>query len=308
MIGKCWIVTEGIVGTENQCLGVAEALNVDFTIKRISLRQPWKTLSPYLGFEQSWSFNPLLEGPWPDLVIAAGRKAISAARYIQNKSPETHIVFIQDPRTKSHHFNMVAVPEHDPLRGNNVIVTRASPNRITSKRLHEAQKQFHAFKELSEPRIAVLIGGSSKAYEMTRANTNNLIKQLRGVNGSLMITCSRRTGENNEKLLRDALSNNSNFFWDGKDANPYMGMLAWADFILVTADSASMISDACTTGKPTYMIELDGGSTRIEALHNNLITHGALRRFTGELEPYTYEPLNDAKLIAEEIQKCIQKS
>lgn len=305
---KCWVVTEGIAGTENQCIGVAEALECDFEVKRISLNEPWKSLSPYLGFEQSWSFEPQLEAPWPELVLAAGRKAISAARYIKRKSPDTLIAFIQDPRTPFHNFNLIAVPEHDPLRGDNVLVTQASPNRITPERLNRAKELFTGFSELPAPRIAVLIGGTSKAYKMTEDITRRLASDLERVDGSLMITCSRRTGEANEKILRAALDTDGHYFWDNVDDNPYMGMLAWADTILVTCDSASMISDACTTGKPVYMIDLDGGAKRINALHDNLIKAGILKRFTGLTEPYTYEPLNDAELIAEEIRTCIQKS
>lgn len=303
---KCWVVTEGLAGTENQCIGVAEALGVDFDVKRVALHEPWRSLSPYIGLEQSWSFVPRLEGPWPDLVIAAGRKAISATRFIAKRSPETFICFIQDPRTAKHSFDLIAVPEHDPLRGDNVIVTRASPNRITAERLADAKAHFPELGTLSNPRVAVLIGGRSKAYDMSEDTTCRIADDLSHIEGSLMVTCSRRTGTENERILRDTLGHH--FFWDGQGDNPYMAMLAWADTILVTADSASMISDACTTGKPVYMIDLDGGSKRITALHDNLIKAGILRRFTGSLEPYTYEPLNDAQMIANEIRTCIQKS
>ena len=99
---SCWIVTEGFAGTENQCLGIAEALGVTPTVKRIVLRQPWHTLSPWLGSENEWTFSPLgdkLHAPWPDLVLAAGRKGIAAARYIRRMSGNrAFIVFIQDPR------------------------------------------------------------------------------------------------------------------------------------------------------------------------------------------------------------------
>ncbi|MCD8526142.1 MAG: mitochondrial fission ELM1 family protein [Alphaproteobacteria bacterium] len=93
---KIWIVTEGLVGTENQCLGVAEALARQLpdsvTIPfRIKLREPWKTLSPWLGLEQWWSFDPLLEPPWPDILITSGRKAIASARFIKKDQRRQNI-------------------------------------------------------------------------------------------------------------------------------------------------------------------------------------------------------------------------
>ncbi len=301
---SCWIITEGIAGTENQCTGIAEALKINYDTKRISLNQPWKSLSPYVGFEYSQSFEPKIIAPYPDLLISSGRKSIAAARYIKKQSQgKTIIVQVQDPRSSYNIFDLIAVPEHDPIRGDNVIVTRCSPNKITPDKLTAAKTEFSELESPPSPRVAVLIGGSSKAYNMSRAVTEALAQNLKSLDASLMITCSRRTGEVNQKILDDALNNGSNYFWNGDGANPYMAILAWADYILVTADSASMISDSCTTGKPVYMIALDGGSRRIMKMHDNLMCYGALRKFEGRLENFTYEPLNDSKIVADEIKK-----
>lgn len=311
----CWIVSEGIAGTENQCLGVAEALGVNAIVKRIALRQPWLTLSPWLGSESEKTFSPLgdkLSPPWPDIVIAAGRKAIAAARYIRKSSGgKTFIVFLQDPRVSPSQFDLVAVPAHDRLRGDNVIVTNATPNRITRERLNTARDEFaHAFEELPTPRVAVLIGGDSKAYKMTERVTRDLAAQLRalalGGTCSLMVTTSRRTGEQNQQILDDALLDTPAWVWDGVSDNPYFGFLAWADTILVTADSASMLSEAATTGKPVYMIRLEGGSQRITKFHQNLMDRGALRVFDGQIENWAYIPLTDAAFVADEIRKRLK--
>ncbi|MGH1403416.1 MAG: mitochondrial fission ELM1 family protein [Alphaproteobacteria bacterium] len=301
---SCWIITEGLIGTENQCIGVGQALGIPYDVKRISLKQPWKTLSPFLGLETQHSFTEPLTPPWPDLLITSGRKSIAASRYIKKQSSKkTFTLHIQDPRTSTDHFDLVAVPEHDPTRGDNVIVTRASPNKIASDLLHSAKQSFPLFENISSPRIAVLIGGKSKAYDMGEKTCTRIIEQLSALEGNLMITCSRRTGEENYKRFRDALDTPENFFWDGTGDNPYLGLLSWADYILVTADSASMISESCTTGKPVYMINLDGGATRIQNLHTNLIRDGVLKVFDGIIEPYSYEPLNDAQFVANEVKK-----
>ena len=304
---NCLVLTEGLIGTENQCVGVADALGIPYEVRRVALSEPWKSLSPYLGFENHCSFSPSLEPPWPDILIASGRKSIAASRYIKRMSDrKTFTVQIQDPRITSKYFDLVAVPRHDPLRGENVIVTHASPNKITSALLEDAKARFSFLKEYPSPRFAVLIGGTSKAYKMTQKNTHDLVQKLSHINGSLMVTCSRRTGDENRKMLESELRNDTNYFWDESSENPYLGLLSWADFLLVTADSASMISECCTTGKPVYMIDLEGGTKRISALHDHLIYYGALRRLSdvnGAFEPYDYEPLNDAQYVAEEIKK-----
>ncbi len=302
---SCWIVSEDLAGTRNQCLGVAEALGLAPDIKTITLKEPWKTCAPYLGWERAQSFSPSLLPPWPDLLIASGRKSIAASRYIKRASRgKTFTVQIQDPRISPRHFDLVAVPAHDPTRGKNVLVTMAAPNRITPANLAVARAQFAPlFESLPQPRIAVLIGGSSAAYTMTPQIMETLAQQLKALQGSLMITTSRRTGAENTAFLKSALKGPPHYFWEGSEPNPYMGLLAMADVILVTADSTSMLSEAATTGKPVYMIDLEGGTKRLNTMQENLICYGAVRRFEGVVEQWTYQPLHDARIVAEALRK-----
>lgn len=300
---QCWIVTEGMAGTENQCLGVAEALGLSPVVKQITLRTPWKQLSPYIGFECAGTFEPKIEEPWPDLLLASGRKSIAASRYIKKKSgAKTFTVQIQDPRISPRHFDLVAVPFHDPTRGDNVVVTHAAPNRVTERKLTIARNDFaHLFAMMTGPRIAVMIGGNSKAHEMSVHGMEKLGAHLSALQGSLMITASRRTTEAQKAAFLKGLGDRPHYFWDGTGENPYFGMLAWADALLVTADSVSMLGDAATTGKPVYMVPMDGGTVRFDKFHQHLRDYGAVRPFMGFLEHWTYEPLRDSDLIAAEI-------
>lgn len=301
---SCWIVVEeGLTGTENQCLGVAQALGIVPEIKRIRLREPWRSLSPWFGFPQSWSFRPPLVPPWPDLLIASGRKSIAASLYVKKKAGDkVFTVQIQDPRIKPEAFDLVAVPAHDPTRGDNVVVTTAAPNLITEQRLEAAYHRFSFLMGLPRPRVAVLIGGSTKVFSLTAGVTRELAEKLGAIEGGLMITASRRTGAENTLYLREALKGKKTYFWDGKGENPYMGFLAWADAIVVTSDSVSMLSEACTTGKPVYMIALEGQSRRLSTFHKTIIDKGMVRLFEGKIEEWKYPPLDDAGLVAREIR------
>ncbi|MCI5060017.1 MAG: mitochondrial fission ELM1 family protein [Alphaproteobacteria bacterium] len=299
-----------MIGTENQCLGVAESLGVTPRIMRINLREPWKTLTPWLKFEQEWSFSPPLspvngEG-WPDLLICAGRKAIAAARYIKKQSKgKTFVTFLQDPKINDSALDLIAVPHHDTRRGENVIVTHGAPNRITPEKLKQAKKEFALlFEPMSAPRIAVLIGGNSRTHKITPNIIEGMITSLNTIEGSLMITASRRTGEENIATLKQGLAGENIYFWDGKGNNPYLGMLGWADHIIVTSDSVSMLSDAASTGKPVHIIGLEGGSKRFERLYKHFEEIGAMRPFKdGNLESWVYEPIHDAQLVADEIKR-----
>ncbi len=300
---QCWVVTEGMAGTENQCLGVAEALGATPMVKRVKLRGLWKFLSPWLPIETRSMFDVPIDGPWPDLLIASGRKSIAVSRYVKKMSGgKTFTVQIQDPRINPKYFDLVAVPAHDPTRGENVVVTKAAPNRITDLKLAKARNDFAPiFAMTHAPRIAVLLGGNSKAHRMTLRAMETLGAQLAKLDGSLMITSSRRTTEAQRDAFLRGLGDRPHWYWDSTGENPYMGMLAWADYILVTADSVSMLSDALTTGKPVYMIPMDGGSKRFDRFHEGILSSSAARRFDGTLDHWTYDRFQDSGMVAHEI-------
>src|SRR3546814_15726728 len=80
-----------------------------------------------------------------------------------------------------------------------------------------------------------------------------------------MVTPSRRTGPDNEAILRARLAGLPAEIWDGEGENPYFAYLGLADAILVTADSVNMVCEAASTGKPVYVIALDGSSDKFRS-------------------------------------------
>lgn len=312
-IKTCWIITEGMAGTENQCIGVAEALGLTPVIKRIKLKSPWKELSPWLSIGKRFAISTVgdnLDSPYPDIVLASGRKAIIAALYVKEASQgKSFIVQIQDPRISPKNFDLVCVPQHDPTRGENVIVTTGALHKVTKEKLkQEKEKFFDKLDYLKKPRVAVLIGGSSKHHKMTREITDVLASQLLGLKDvSLMITASRRTGEENTRLLQEKLKGENIYFWDSTGDNPYFAFLEMADYIIATEDSVSMTSEALYTGKPVYTVKLEGGAKRINNFHKLLQNQGYTKPFSGQLETWSYTIPDDRKKLTDEIIKRISK-
>jgi mitochondrial fission protein ELM1 len=163
---------------------------------------------------------------------------------------------------------------------------------------------------LKSPRVAVLIGGSNAVYQLTPQEMKPLAAQLaeltKTVGVSLMITPSRRTGKENLTILQEALQGTPSYIWNGHGDNPYYAMLGLADYILVTCDSVNMVSEACTTGKPVYVIELPGGSDKFRRFHQAMRDDGLTRPFKGKLEQWTYTPLDDVQMVAARIKRMLE--
>ena len=216
------------------------------------------------------------------------------------------MAIIQDPRINPASFDLVAVPQHDPTRGPNVVVTRAALHRVTPDKLvSEATKFAGQFDHLPPTRVAVLIGGNTKRQRMTAEITQRLCDRLAALAArpdvGLMITASRRTGAENEAILRQGLTGKNIVFWDGQGPNPYFAFLTTATHILVTQDSVSMTSEALSTGKPVMTIALEGSSRRHALFHSLLQEQGFTRLFDGNLQTWSYPPLNDTLGIAHKI-------
>ena len=241
-------------------------------------------------------------------MISAGRKSVPVALAIKKKSGgATFAVHLLNPYVSPERFDLVATPRHDGLEGDNVIVTEGALNRITKARLDEALDRHGArLAALPRPRLAVLLGGTSKHFRFTERAAGELALLLRAVvtetGGSLMITASRRTGAGVVARLRAGLEGVPMEIWEGEGENPYFAYLAVADAILVTNDSVSMACEAATTGKPLYVFDLEGRAKKFDAFHENLRARGISRPFNGILEKWIYEPLEDTGRVAEGVR------
>lgn len=312
---SCWVVTDGKAGMENQCVGLAQALGLEPVVKRVRLRSPWRQLSPFLRIGNRFAAGPggdPVGPPWPDLLIATGRSSIApslAARELSRG--RTFTVQIQDPQISPANFDLVVVPRHDRLRGPNVVATRGALHHVTPAKLAAAAERFGpALAHLPRPRVAVLVGGDNGVYRLTPAIAATLADRLAELcsrhGAGLMVTPSRRTGAENEAALRERLAGLPAVVWNMEGENPYLGYLGLADHVVVTCDSVSMASEAASTGKPVYVVDLDGGSAKFRAFHADLRADGIARPFTGELASWGYEPLDDTRRVAEEIRRRLE--
>lgn len=295
-----WVVVEAnLAGTRNQCIGVAEALGAPYILKEFTVN-PW--LANMLTFIPACTtniFTPAFKGPWPDLIIAGGRKAVYAIEAIKRCQPDVKTVFLQNPGRRRASIDLIAAPMHDGLSGENLFQTQGAPNRITPELLAAQPKM----KDREAPVTLVLIGGKSKSCRLTADWMRGFVNKLNALPGTLLITASRRTGAEAMTVLKNNLAHPHATIWDGKGDNPYFTWLAAAQYIICTSDSVSMLSDAATTGKPLYIAELPCRSARLKSFHSLLISGNTARPFTGKLESFSYPAWHDAHDVAKAIEE-----
>lgn len=318
MLKSIWAVAQkGAAGMLNQSVGLAETLFADggFGLPQtfeIEFRKPYTFLPMHpvfaslkmVGSESAAEFRE----PWPDVLITCGRKSAMLAMAVKKASGgRTVTINIQDPRANPKYWDLVIVPEHDRLRGPNVIVSQGSLHRLTEMKLRnsaEAIRQEYA--HIPSPRVAVLVGGNNRYYTLDEDWMRGFIAQLRQMvqrsGCGILATVSRRTGEAEANLLRGGLASLPAVLWDGKGPNPYFGFLGLADAIVVTGDSVSMVSEACSTGKPVLVARLPGRSKRFDQFYESLLKRGLIQWFDGRLMQWQNSRLDEMDRIAKAVR------
>jgi uncharacterized protein len=307
-----WVLHDGKAGMASQAVGLAEATGFRFVEKRLAIRFPWLCLPPQLWpvpLTAPGAGGARLEPPWPDFVVACGRNAAMPALAIRRASEgRTTVAQLQNPGVGRDEFDLLVVPAHDRLRGSRVVVTQGAVHRAAPKRLDVERERFPALAALPRPMLAVLLGGSNKAYRLTLRRLDEIADAIASVlhesGGSALVTPSRRTGAEGLKLVQDRLARLPAAIWDGTGDNPYFAYLGLADAFLVTADSVSMISEAAGTGKPVHILDLDGGNAKFARFHQLMQQAGITRPFAGHLESWSY-PIPDDTVRAGAVLRAL---
>ncbi len=308
-----WAVSDGRAGIEGQVVGLADAVARHapalVVAKTVAWKGPAAWLPPQLNpATRIWlKDGSVLGPPWPDLWIAAGRASLPLSLRVRERSAgRTYVVQLQDPRADLKAFDLVIPPRHDGLTGANVFPILGSPTRVTPEKIGG---KAHAFADtiapLPHPRVAVLIGGKSRTHDLTPRRAEALATEVeaavRAAGGSVMVSFSRRTPAAARTLLTQRWAALPGVIWNDEGPNPYFAFLAAADVCLVTEDSTNLAVDAGATGKPVYVLKMDGQGAKFARFHAALQAHGVARPFNGKLETWTYPPLAETDRAAEEI-------
>ncbi len=300
------IICTDLAGLRSQALGLAEAAALAPDFKPLRFRPFWRRIPTNFWLNPRWAVDSsMFSSPVPQVVIGAGGAGARVAAALRDKNVKA--VAIQHPRMALSRFDAVLAGRHDGIEGANVIVTRTALHRVTQARLAVGREIYAPrFAHLPRPLVAVLLGGSNGRYKFEAEQAKALAVQLASVmrqGAGMMITPSRRTASDVIITLRAALEPLGAWIWDFTGENPYFGMLACADAIIVTADSVSMVSEAVATSAPVFLARLPGKSQRIGAFMDALVLDGRVRHFAGELELWDTAPLDDTEWAGQELRR-----
>ena len=320
-----WTITDGRIGFVNQAEGLAQALSeqlqsqwFDCTVKQHRLLKLMPTR--LAAFFKLFDIVQQPEGN-PDIIICCGSQSHAAALWLAKQCGAFSICVQRPPSNK---FDLIVAPQHDyshaetaKLKSDKVMLTLGAVGKINQQmKLEQSDHELiETFGAMNQPLIGVLIGGSNKAYELKQEQILAQLDSIRRLSkGTLLITPSRRTDATVWKALQEAFSH-EHYVWDGESANPLKAILHCAVTIAVTSDSINLVSEACSTGKPVYLLPLTEKRLmnprpieKFTRFHQTMIKQQYLQRFDDKWEPKSKKVLDETKRIAKDIAKLVRNN
>ena len=295
------ILTGGLAGLRAQALGLAEAMGLPHEVRDLAPAAPWRWMPARFWPAAQRVVARSLPERLPGLLIGCG--GMAGAVLAALRRPDRPVVQVQNPRMDLRRFDVVVANWHDEVAGPNVLLSRTALHRVTPDRLRaEAERWHDRLPPYGRPLVAVLLGGNNGRYTLDLATgrrlADDLAAMMRADRVGVVVTPSRRTDPAITALLTQALAPLGGWVWDFTGDNPYFGMLALADMILVTQDSVSMISEAAATAAPVMVIPLPGDSRRQRIFLKVMRAEGRIRPFAGRYDPWPVRPLNDTPEVA----------
>ena len=311
---KALLLTEGMHGMISQVEGMAKALNTEYSHKIVRLAFPWNLIPP--------RFTPIsdiilkdkihiTDNEIPDLIISCGRKSVIPSIYLKRKNSKIFTIHIQDPKVSFKNFDAIVAPDHDNLKGDNIYTSRGAIHYITELEINEAS-QYLVAKIKSEKIVSLILGGPNKYYSFNSDQIINIFNQIKSIfvsNGyKVIIIPSMRTPKKIIDLAEKEMSS-CGYVVNKVDKQAYLSAYALANYVIVTCDSTSMISEAATSGKPIFVAHMKAkkNNYRFKRFFELFKQMGITRDLGEKVETWTYNKHNEAQRIAIAIKNKIKK-
>ena len=303
------LLTQGMHGMISQVEGLAKALDIDFTHHTVELNNFWKLIPPKLTPISQRVYKKINQTEF-DLIISCGRKSVIPSIHLKKNSKKKILnIHIQDPKVNFSHFDFIVAPEHDFIRGQNVINTKGAIHYLTDGEIFKNKDYLSSFIKKDQRKICSLIlGGPTKYYEYSSENLKNIFSNLNNFlkknDFQLIVIPSMRTPKNSINFAKDYFGKNHTII-DNVDKKAYLSALSISESIVVTCDSSSMISEAALTGKPIYVANIlpKKNDRRLQEFRNLFRKLNIIRNL-GELEEnWSYQKLDETNRVAKIIKQ-----
>ena len=309
---KALLLTQGMHGMVSQVEGLAKALNLNYKHQEIKLKKFWNFIPPFLTpismsvLESQFIFDS-------KVIISCGRKSVIPSLALKKKYKEKiFTIHIQDPKVSLDKFDLIICPEHDNITGSNVIKTTGAIHYLSEKEISKENNYLKIDKE-NKKIIAFIIGGPNKYYTFSEKEIDFLFNKIKSIfttdKYKLVVIPSYRTPSDIVKKAFNSFGHDHMVIKD-VDKKAYLSARSISDYILVTCDSTSMISEAAITGKPIYVAQMNSSKNnlRFQKFFSQFKQLNIIKDLTDKIDLWSYSKLDEVNRISPLINEKIKKN
>ena len=276
----------------------------------------WAPNLPLVQDQNSPLFTIDKTNDYPSVMVTCGRRMAGISMALKTRAnragADMATIHLQDPRLDPAYFDLLIVPHHDRVRGDNVIVTKAALNRMSQSHIAASANTVpQHWQAAASPRVAVMIGGDNRRYKISHDMATHMAQQLAEFSAAnhanLFLVPSRRCPDTVIGYLQTALSPDHYIIATNDQPNPYPGILAIADAVIVTSDSVNMASEAASTGKPVLIAYWQAETGRIAKFHQTMQDSSHTAPLTQHLPAGPFAPLDESAMIRQQISAHLMR-
>jgi len=305
------LLTEGMHGMISQVEGLATALDINFTHHTVELNNFWKIIPPKLTPISQSVYKKISQSDF-DIIISCGRKSVIPSIHLKkNSKKKVFNIHIQDPKVRFNNFDFIVAPEHDSIKGQNVITTKGAIHYLTENEIIRNKNYLNSFIKKDDRKIcALILGGPTKYYDYSVRNIENIFLILNDFlkknDFQLVIIPSMRTPKATIDYAIEYFGENHTII-DNVDKKAYLSALSISESVVVTCDSSSMISEAALTGKPIYVANIlpKKNDKRFQKFRYLFRELNIIRNLGEEEENWNYQKLDETNRVAKIIKQKI---
>ena len=309
---KALLLTQGMHGMVSQVEGLAKALNLNYKHQEIKLKKFWNLIPPSLTpssisvLETKFIFDS-------KIIISCGRKSVIPSIALKKKHKEkVFTIHIQDPKVSTDKFDLVICPEHDNLKGENVIKTTGAIHYLSEKEISKENNYLKIDKE-NKKIVAFILGGPNKYYLFSDKEIDFLFNKIKTIftrdKYKMIVVPSYRTPSDIIKKAFNSFGHDHMVIKE-VDKKAYLSALSISDYIVVTCDSTSMISEAAITGKPIYVAQMNAkkNNQRFQKFFSQFKQLNIIKDLTDKIDLWSYDRLDEVNRISPIINEKIKKN
>lgn len=246
MSKKILIISDKRAGHENQSIAFCNILNYEFEILHVKYKYKFFKIFSYIFdflniyTDKLFVCEEKLLSQDYEYILTCGSSTYYAGKYFSKKTGSKLIALMYPKGFKNNFYHIFASFHDEPKQSDNLTILPINISYLVPKNIYSPKRKA----------VGIVIGGDNASFKI---NKNRIEKELLSikeqfVDYEIAITSSPRTSKEVEGII-EKMNFDYEVIYSKNKINPISDFLYKCEYVFLTDDSTSMISEAVCSGR-----------------------------------------------------------